>query len=588
MGLKPQTESGGVLFGTDHDILHQRQTAFFFHFQLRQQHYPKQMFDNTQLYDICKDLPVELKELILAYAVVCVSDERKWKLGDTLKRNAPQDFQLFNWTLHLFRPALKVDVKAVYDYRINETACTMCWFHLLPQVVLSMEMSTQSPQKRIFQTCDFVELKFKYKLLVTAVSIHRFILSLIEMHPKRLIAQKFSKTNYENRSLSSVLTGITCYYKDAIYVSESLNIFKKLCFIEIHHVEPNFDLRKIRVLLQSSSIKNISLHTQPYIPFNFSKESGSLMKKFENKLNLYAKCVKGWEVLKLAQNTGKPPATAVFQDEQDYISDILYTVQAGHAVVTFPLINYAPKNNKIKYLELTGSSYEGTRFDGLTSLSSLSVGLQKRMDRYTWTEDPEGRKIVHIHWEAIQTLPRGIRELNLRSAVIDFSTTEAIRETGYSLPETIQFLQCTPDQLKCFTLESTNNVRSLTLSIGDVITETHPCWDRLSNNLHYLYLEGEISKKAFLDSQRKRATDHPLKLVGMTIPEQANFKFALVLNDLRILDEVTNNLYYTINYDESDINWVFPNPYYAHSEDLFFNINIVSKSARLEIFNLLR
>ncbi|GME89975.1 unnamed protein product [Ambrosiozyma monospora] len=71
----------------------------------------------------------------------------------------------------------------------------------------------------------------------------------------------------------------------------------------------------------------------------------------------------------------------------------------------------------------------------------------------------------------------------------------------------------------------------------------------------------------------------------MTIPEQANFKFALVLNDLRILDEVTNNLYYTINYDESDINWVFPNPYYAHSEDLFFNINIVSKSARLEIFN---
>ncbi|GME79643.1 unnamed protein product [Ambrosiozyma monospora] len=61
---------------------------------------------------ICHDLPPELKEHILAYTVVYVSShERDWILGETLKRNIPEDFKLFNWTLHLFRkkPSLKVE-----------------------------------------------------------------------------------------------------------------------------------------------------------------------------------------------------------------------------------------------------------------------------------------------------------------------------------------------------------------------------------------------------------------------------------------------------------------------------------------------
>ncbi|GMF06617.1 unnamed protein product [Ambrosiozyma monospora] len=124
----------------------------------------------------------------------------------------------------------------------------------------------------------------------------------------------------------------------------------------------------------------------------------SLIKKFENKLKIHSKCVNGLDALKLAQKSGKIPFNANFQDEQESISDIFYTVQADHLTITFPVRNYAPQNNKIKFLELTGSSYEGTRFDGLTPLLSLSVGSKIHMKlHHRWLGDTEYSRIVHIN-----------------------------------------------------------------------------------------------------------------------------------------------------------------------------------------------
>ncbi|GME76942.1 unnamed protein product [Ambrosiozyma monospora] len=62
--------------------------------------------------DICKNLPPELKELIIAIAVIYISNSSQWALGDTLKRTQRDDFQLFMFILKLFRqkPKLIVDV----------------------------------------------------------------------------------------------------------------------------------------------------------------------------------------------------------------------------------------------------------------------------------------------------------------------------------------------------------------------------------------------------------------------------------------------------------------------------------------------
>ncbi|GME80018.1 unnamed protein product [Ambrosiozyma monospora] len=315
--------------------------------------------------NICKDLPPELKELILAYAVMYASEERKWKLGDTLKKSNPQDFDLFNWVFHLFRQRSK----------------------------LIVEVEATGPSEVGFKDCSYKDIKFN--------------------------------------GLSSII--------------------------------------------------NLPVGSEESRDFN-----------------------------------------------------------------------------------------------------SRNIGFGKSSET------------THIDWESIRSLPMGIRALALKNAVIHFPTVEATERLVYSLSETIEFLQCTPDQLKFFSTESTKNLRSLTLDISDVITERHPCWNHLPTKVHYLYLEGQIPKKALLKSQIKRADDHPLKLGGMTIPKQANYKIVLVLKGLRIFNEEKSSVEYfsrfqyaTINYDE-DINYFFPIRYYTCGKDWFFNIDVISDSARLEIFEQTR
>ncbi|GME98160.1 unnamed protein product [Ambrosiozyma monospora] len=84
---------------------------------------------NSMFLNICKkDLPPELKELILAYAVVYVSEERKWKDGDTLKKSFPQEFEFFKWVLHLFcqSPKLIIEVEATETWHKKPRAFARC------------------------------------------------------------------------------------------------------------------------------------------------------------------------------------------------------------------------------------------------------------------------------------------------------------------------------------------------------------------------------------------------------------------------------------------------------------------------------
>ncbi|GME82782.1 unnamed protein product [Ambrosiozyma monospora] len=140
----------------------------------------------------------------------------------------------------------------------------------------------------------------------------------------------------------------------------------------------------------------------------------------------------------------------------------------------------------------------------MTSLISLSVGAQKYMAIYDFEGHYELKESInpniHIDWECIRTLPPSKRDLNLSGAVI---------ESGDSLPETIEIFQCKRDQLKFFSIESTNTVRSLTLFISGIITESDTCWDYLPNKLTCLFLEGEISMEASENPDIQRADAHP-------------------------------------------------------------------------------
>ncbi|GME78902.1 unnamed protein product [Ambrosiozyma monospora] len=168
--------------------------------------------NNGWLFYICKDLPPELKELILAYAVVYVSQERKWRLGDTLKRTVPQEFELFIWTLHLFRQRPVLKVESFYRYYSRNPGRGLpdvkSYFELIPQVILQMDMTTNSAQKRIFQTCDFTMLSFTFSL---SKVYQKFLKSLIQLGPKQITAKLwYSDPSWKLDDLMSpMLTSIT-------------------------------------------------------------------------------------------------------------------------------------------------------------------------------------------------------------------------------------------------------------------------------------------------------------------------------------------------------------------------------------------
>ncbi|GMF03500.1 unnamed protein product [Ambrosiozyma monospora] len=118
--------------------------------------------DLQQFLYICKDLASELRKLIITYAVVHVSEERQGKLGEPLKGINRDDFQLFEWLLHVFnhKPKLIVDISNNKNPR--------CYFRLTSQVTLPVKLSINYVQKiiAIVQSCDFQRLIFSTGLLV--------------------------------------------------------------------------------------------------------------------------------------------------------------------------------------------------------------------------------------------------------------------------------------------------------------------------------------------------------------------------------------------------------------------------------------
>ncbi|GME79644.1 unnamed protein product [Ambrosiozyma monospora] len=360
----------------------------------------------------------------------------------------------------------------------------------------------------------------------------------------------------------------------------------KLREVQILGVGPILDLSPMKPLLQSSSIKKIDLFSKYEYAFIITKDSESTLKKFENKLKLHADYVNGLLTLRFVQKTCDP--TILILESFTSLSDI----QVKHVVVTFPLRNNTPRNDKINFLDITGGSYSGTTFDGLTSLKGLSVGLQQSISPGRVLT--ERKKNIIIDWRTIQTLPVSIKALNLCGAVIKFPSAKATKEMGkFQLPKSIEYLQCTSEQLTLFSIESTTTVRCLTLAISDLITESDVCWQYLPANVSQLYLVGEIPQKSISDYQLKsRPANHPQKLGGMTIPKRLKSHISLSFNGLKIVCEDSEEpsplsismrlSYYTLNYDEEN-RYIFSEDDLLRGWELFFNIDVSSESVVLDI-----
>ncbi|GME86992.1 unnamed protein product [Ambrosiozyma monospora] len=427
--------------------------------------------NGVSLQDICNDLPSELNELILAYAIVQVSEERNWRLGDTLKRTVPEDFELFTWALHFFRQKPKLHVEA---YHNQHSPPAKCWFGLTSEVVLSMEMTTDTPQKKIFETCDFEKFTFHWSLTDSQLERDkRFVKSLFRSGPRQLIAKHWwYDKNIEYPDIYPMLTAIECEVREVTHLIENLEELESLREVRLQNAEPMLNLTTLKALFQSSFIEKIDIHSKAESAFKFSNDSESMLKKFENKLKLYADYVNGLSTLLFAQKTSDP-TVVVFHNSECLTgaSDI----RVKHVVLTFPLRNSTPRNDKINFLDITGGSYSGTTFAELTKLKGLSVGSQKDMGvSRTLTES---KKNIDIDWKTIQTLSLSIKALDLCGAAINVSSTEATEEMGkLQLPMSIEYLQCTPEQLTLFSIESTTSVHCLTLAISSLITESDVCW----------------------------------------------------------------------------------------------------------------
>ncbi|GME80231.1 unnamed protein product [Ambrosiozyma monospora] len=496
--------------------------------------------------------------------------------GSFKKKNA-QDFELFNWTLHLFRQKPKVKVDAFEEEPYYEPRAK-CQFVVISsfRVVLEMEMKIYTPQTRFLQTFAFEKLAFDFSFIDFP-----FIKSLIRLNPSRLIV-KFCYPKKMEGSICQKLTGITCDAVRAPDLNTMVSQFERLSDVEIVKVPSEFDLAQIKTLLQSTTIRRFSLCTDPDIDFECSSkpESKLLLKKFENKLELHAKYVYDLPTLKFAQRARAPEVAILDSEDPGILSD----VQVKHAVLTSPLGDYAPENDKIKHLDLTAETYEliGANFSKLTNLKSFSVGSQKHMGFKDRLLTPSF--MLNIATGTLRSLPMSIRALDLSGC------QSFLRNPTLYVPETVEFLRCTPDQLATLSIKSTKNVKSLTLKECEWLSEPDPCCNHLPTNINitHLSLEGGIYDTDLYEKQVKRPPLHPRKQGGMTIQKRVKSNSVLVLDGLKILfdedeDEPLSLLhYYTINYKESH-RYNFNYTYYT-DRDTFFNIRTRSESVRLEIY----
>ncbi|GME76181.1 unnamed protein product [Ambrosiozyma monospora] len=305
------------------------------------------------------------------------------------------------------------------------------------------------------------------------------------------------------------------------FVNTNLAVYKKLKNVVIVEVPRGFCLTKIEPLLQSP-IFRVDIRANPEVSFKFSEESEPLLKKFENKIHLWAKYVDGLMTLDFAQKTSESLIAllpiAVFKS-----SDI-YNVKA----------------------------------------KNVSRGSNIQINRLN---------VVILLGNSIPTQPA--------KASISFPLVHAGMSVKYSFP---MFAKRYGDRKDLLTIFHTtfDNIHDLTLVVSGFLNEKR-VWKFLPPNIRNLHLVGFIPKESLNFHQAaERIENHTINIGGVSLSEKVtdspfNLFIALHIVDGDGVPIPCNIDYYCINYDSNTYH-TWEN--YPDKQSCYFNIDVPDMSLK--------
>ncbi|GMG21563.1 unnamed protein product [Ambrosiozyma monospora] len=135
----------------------------------------------------CKDLPFELKQIILATAILQICETRKWVLGESITE-IPQsrtitgmyEMDFFNWCLHLFSSKPRVKI-----FLMEEGIFCVFWITDDIYINVPFTLKFQRPLfLGVFRKChvDLISIFVKHSSIER--HLDRFISRIIDLDPK--------------------------------------------------------------------------------------------------------------------------------------------------------------------------------------------------------------------------------------------------------------------------------------------------------------------------------------------------------------------------------------------------------------------
>ncbi|GMG21242.1 unnamed protein product [Ambrosiozyma monospora] len=483
----------------------------------------------------CKDLPFELKQIILATAIQQICETRKWVLGESITytpklRTIPGMYELdfFNWCLHLFSSKPRVKIFFMDQERI------FCVFWITDEIYINVPLTLKVPScplfLGVFKKCRVDLISIFVIMSRVKIYLDKFISGIIELDPKIVEMKakiddsahletiglvRATTRNLENLN-KSVNRLICCGRSDILLLIYNFSMFHKLSYVEIIVAE-EFDLTEIKFILQSSQIRVVRITSTKSIPFSFTSDSMPLMKKFESKIDLRVSFVKDTLTANYALKSSKTnSALFTWIPRTNFIS----TLKVEHVFLELSLENFHFENTFILSLYLTGPSYAGTCFTGLKSLESLSFSSLNCSNSCLFKHVAYSPSLI-LNSLAVGTLPNSLKALNIAKVTIDFSPPEQDSqheqldidtERLLRLPDSLEYLHCSVLQLSILDVLGLKKLKFISLELCDTIDESHSCWNNLPVNLQRLRLTGTLP--VHIPNGKSKVP----KLGGMLIP----------------------------------------------------------------------
>ncbi|GME93145.1 unnamed protein product [Ambrosiozyma monospora] len=136
----------------------------------------------------------------------------------------------------------------------------------------------------VLSSCEIDLFSIHSYALVKSYAYMDFVMeNVMHMNPRRIRIDNW-QSSLNNHRFTPIASEISCFdLQNVVFISENLNLFKRLRCIEIS-VKEIFSLEAIRSLLECSYIKKIKISFLENLPFGYDEESVNLLEKFEYKI----------------------------------------------------------------------------------------------------------------------------------------------------------------------------------------------------------------------------------------------------------------------------------------------------------------